>query len=303
VRFDGDRARGVAYRCDGRALEVGARKEVIVAAGTVGSPQLLALSGIGPADALRALKIPVVADRPEVGKNLQDHMIVGVSFRCPRGGTLDSAESLGNVLRFLVFGRGPFTSNVGEAGGFVRSDPSIERPDLQFHMAPAWFIDHGRKRPRGGGISFGPLLLRPKSRGEIALASADPFAPPRIAPRYLSHPEDLPPLRAGLRLTRRIAQAPALAAMCGEVWDETFASDDDASLDAHIAARAQTLYHPVGTCRMGSDAAAVVDPELRVNGARNLRVVDASIMPTVVSGNTNAPVIMIAERAADLIRG
>jgi choline dehydrogenase len=303
VLFDGDRARGVAYLRKGEVREVLARQEVLLAAGAVSSPQLLALSGIGPADALRALGLAVIADRPEVGKNLQDHLAVPISWHCLQGGTLDSAETIGNLLRWLFRGRGPFTSNVGEGGAFIRTRPELDRPDIQLIMAPAFFVDHGMTRPGGAGVSIGPVLLRPTSRGEIALASADPRAAPRISARYLSAAEDRAPLREGLRVARRIAAAKAFAGVCGRIWDEGLTSDEDAVLDAHIRVRAQTLYHPVGTCRMGSDEGAVVDPELRVKGVGGLRVVDASIMPTIVGGNTNAPVIMIAERAAELVRG
>ena len=199
--------------------------------------------------------------------------------------------------------RGPFTSNVGEAGGFVRTRPELAAADLQFHFGPAYFLDHGFLKPDGHGFTIGPTLLRPRSVGHIALANRDPFAPPLIQPNYLTAAEDMVLLVDGIKLARRLAAAKAFAPYRdGEYCPGDKAQGDDCIAE-HVRQMGQTIYHPVGTCRMGTGALAVVDPQLRVRGIEGLRVVDASIMPQIIGGNTNAPVIMIAEKASDLIRG
>ena len=305
ILLEGRRAVGVEYARGGTPLAARAEREVLLAAGAINSPQLLLLSGIGPADELRAQGLTVRHDLPGVGRNLQDHLDVHVIRVCTRPVTLDPlARGLGaarTALRYALFKTGAGVSNVAEAGAFLRTGPEADTPDVQLHFIPAYVVDHGRRRMPGYGMTLHVCYLRPASRGTIRLASPDPAAPARIDPGYLSEPADLAPLIAGIRRARDIyAQAPLRAYLGPEVFPGE-GRDSDAALEAFIRAAAETEYHPVGTCRMGSDAAAVVDPQLRVRGLDGLRVVDASVMPTLVSGNTNAPTIMIAEKAADLI--
>ncbi len=312
IAFEGGRATGVHYLHDGSERFAGARREVLLAAGALQSPQLLMLSGIGPAEQLRALGIGVVADAPEVGRNLQDHLDIIVNRRVANSdllglslpGTLKLLRAIGRWRRER---RGVLASNFAEAGAFVRTLPTLARPDLQLHFVIGMVDNHNRTWHWGHGMSCHACPLRPKSRGTVQLASADPLAAPRIDPNFLSHPDDLDTLVRGFRLVRRIFAQPAFAPWGGadlsrELYDGAVPTDDDAAVRAAIRRRADTIYHPAGTCRMGSDARAVVDPQLRVRGVAGLRVVDCSVMPTLVSGNTNAPVVMIAEKAADLIR-
>jgi choline dehydrogenase len=303
VLLERGRAVGVEYVGGGRRARARAEREVVLCGGSVGSPQLLMLSGVGPADHLRGLGIVVACDLPGVGQNLQDHVAVAVAFECRRPVTLLNAERGRSLLAYLLFRRGPLTSNVAEAGAFVSTRPEARVPDLQFHFGPAWFVEHGFGNPPGHGFTLGPTLLRPQSRGSIRLRSADPLAPPAIHANYLTQSADVAPLVAGVRLSRRLAATRAFAEFRGPETLPGAAVTDDAGLAAYLRARAETLYHPVGTCRMGADATAVVDPRLRVRGVEGLRVVDASVMPLIPGGNTNAPTIMIAEKAADLIRG
>ncbi|MFY9585018.1 MAG: choline dehydrogenase [Candidatus Acidiferrales bacterium] len=299
--WQGKRAVGVAYVQNGQAHEATASREVILCGGTVNSPQLLLLSGIGPADHLKPLGIPVVTDLPGVGQNLQDHLIVAVSYQCTRPVSMASAKSLANLLQYLLFKRGMLTSNVAEAGGFVRTRPDLPAADLQFIFGPLYYLNHGFTRPEGHGYSIGPTLIRPESRGSITLRSPDPLKPPAIQPNYLLADADLCLLIEGIRLGRRLGLAKAFDTFRGaEVYPGPAAQNDEAIAE-YIRETCETLYHPVGTCKMGTDAMAVVDPHLRVLGVEGLRVVDASIMPTIIGGNTNAPTIMIAEKAADLI--
>lgn len=302
VLVEKDRAAGVRYRKNGGKHEARAG-QVILAGGAINSPQLLLLSGIGPAADLERLGIDVALDLPGVGENLHDHPIVLVCFDCKQPVTLADGESLGSLARFLLFKRGHLTSNVGETGGFTRIlAGDDEAPDLQFHFAPGFFVNHGFDNPEGHGLSLGPTLVRPRSRGRLWLTSDDPTVPPAIDPRYLDDPADREILGAGVELAREIMGRPALSEFVG---DERFPGADvtgAAALDDHIRRETYTLYHPVGTCKMGTDDLAVVDSELRVRGVEGLRVVDASIMPTITNGNTNAPTIMIAEKAADMIQ-
>jgi len=300
VSLERGRAVGVEYVAGARPGRVRATREVLLCGGAVNSPQLLMLSGIGAADHLRSFAIDVAVDLPGVGENLQDHLAIAVAYECSKPVTLANAERVWSLLAYLLFRRGPLTSNVAEAGAFVTTQPGSSLPDLQFHFGPVWFIEHGFGNPSGHGFTFGPTLLRPQSRGRIRLRSTDPLVPPAIHANYLSQSADVAPLVAGIRLSRQLAATRALSEFCGF---ETLPGPviDDQALAAYVRAHAQTLYHPVGTCRMGNDAGAVVDARLCVRGVEGLRVVDASIMPTIVGGNTNAPTIMIAEKAAALI--
>lgn len=310
VVFEGRHAAGVLVQRDGRQQLLRARRDVIVCAGTFGSPQLLMVSGVGPAAHLREHGIGVVHDLPGVGANLQDHLDVvlhkrtavpelfGVSF----GGV---ARLLSEMLRYRRERAGMMSSNFAEAGGFVRSHPALPEPDLQLHFVVGLADDHMRKLNLGHGYSCHVCLLRPRSRGEVRLASADIRRAPLIDPNYLSDARDLDDLVAGVRIVRSILAQPQLACFGGrELYTAGLRADgsDDAAVRELIRERADTIYHPVGTCRMGMDAMAVVDPQLRVRGVEGLRVVDASVMPTLIGGNTNAPAIMIGERAHDLIR-
>ena len=300
VLFEGTRAAGVEYVREGRTERAAAAREVILCGGAVNSPQLLMLSGVGAADELRRLGIAPVADLPGVGRNLQDHLIVAVAYACTRPVSLASAEAVRNVVSYLLLRRGPLTSNVGEAGGFVRTDASLAAPDLQFHFGPVYYISHGFVRPEGHGFSIGPTLIRPRSRGHITLRSADPFEPPSIEPCYLEDGSDLRTLVEGVRLARELAHTKALEGFRGAALCDRLSTDEE--MVEHVRATAETIYHPTGTCRMGNDELAVTDARLRVRGAEGLRVVDASVMPEIVGGNTNAAVIMIAEKAAAEIR-
>ena len=306
VVVEDGRATGVEYRLgdvDGLAL---ASREVIVSAGAIGSPRLLLGSGIGSADELRAVGIPVTHDLPGVGKNLRDHLANGVvAATAPSVRTLTSAESVPNILRWLVAGRGPLTSNVAEGAAFVRTRSDLHAPDLELIFAPVPFQDEGLVQPTQDGVTVAAILLQPRSVGEVRLRSDDPFDPPIVDPRYLGDEvgHDAEVLLAGIRLARRIlAREPLAGQIASEILPGAEAQDDDALL-AHIRATSQTLYHPVGTCRMGEDGLAVVDSQLRVRGLAGLRVVDASVMPMLPRGHTNWPTVMVAERAAALIRG
>ena len=300
VLIEGGRVTGVEYQQGGRRERV-ATAAVTVSGGAINSPQLLLLSGVGPAAALEQLGIRVKADLLGVGENLQDHLDYCTVVRSPLPGSYDYSalgEALAGVRYFLTRG-GPGSSNIAECGGFLRSPRARDaRPDIQLHFVPAQLDDHGRNRLPGHGYTVHACLLRPASRGRIELASADPAASPRIEARYLSDPADAPVLIAALRLVREILAAPAFDRCRGEERFPGREATSDAALLAAIRAKAETTYHPVGTCRMGRDRLAVVDPCLAVHGITGLSVVDASVMPTLISGNTNAPTIMIAERAA-----
>jgi choline dehydrogenase len=300
VTFKDRRATGVEYVRDGRVLTAEA-DDVVLCGGAINSPQLLMLSGVGPVAELERHGIQPVQDLPGVGANLQDHLLYVAAWESLQPVSLANAESIGALARYLLFKKGPLTSNVGEAGGFVRLDPGAPAPDLQYHFAPSWFVDHGLGNPEGHGIGIGPTLLRPASRGSIKLASADPTAHPRIDPAYFDAPEDLEVLLAGVRLAREIAAEAPLRDFLGEEATPGSAAQSDDELRAAIRRTVETLYHPVGTCKMGGDADAVVDDRLRVHGVDGVRVADASIMPVIPNGNTNAPAIMIGEKAAELL--
>lgn len=308
VLMEGKRAVGVAYRQGGQAKEVKARREVILSAGALLSPQLLMLSGIGPAAHLQGHGIPVVHDLPGVGRNLHDHVDVVQVVDTPAIKDLFglSLQGAANAIRGIFEWRkhrsGMLTTNFAEAGGFIKSTPDEPLPDLQLHFVIGKLVDHGRKTVFGHGYSCHVCLLRPKSRGTLALASADPLAAPRIDPDFLSDPDDVRRLVLGFQRMRTLLEQPALAGFRGRELASSAGARDEASIEAFVRAHADTIYHPVGTCRMGSGALDVVDAQLRVRGIAGLRVVDASIMPSIVGGNTNAPVIMIGEKAADLVK-
>jgi choline dehydrogenase len=298
VLFEGERAIGIQAARLGELHELRATRETILCGGTYNSPHLLMLSGVGPAELLTMLQIPVVQDLRSVGQNLQDHPASGLSWAHEEPVSLLNALSEENLAAFLGEGRGPLTSNVAEAGGFIRSSPDLDAPDIQFHAAPALYVDEPVFEH---GFGVAPCVLTPASRGLLAPLSPDPTAKPYILHNYLSEESDMARMVEGLRVAMEIARQPALAPYTLRPY-YTPASDSEEDLRAHIRQQTFTLYHPVGTCRMGSDAEAVVDTELRVRGIEGLRVIDASVMPTVPRGNTNAPTIAIAERAADLIR-
>jgi choline dehydrogenase len=302
---------GVTYLRNGVLEQVRADREIILSGGAVNSPQLLMLSGIGPAEELKTLGIPVVFDLPGVGKNLQDHLQAGVIYACKQPITLETAQSIGNVFKYLTRKQGPLTSNVAEAGGFVKTRADLAAPDIQFHFAPAYFLRHGFDNPKKGyGFSIGATVLHPQSRGEITLRSSDPFAHPVIRANYFSDYADLQTFVRGLEFVLDISQSKPFDVYRGEeMWPMKNTHSAKAMRgnpklsQEHLRAIAETIYHPVGTCKMGQDEFAVVDAQLRVQGIKGLRVVDASIIPTITSGNTNAPTIMIAEKAAELIQG
>jgi choline dehydrogenase len=295
IVVENGRAVGVEYIQKGAAHQVRASQEVILSAGTIGSPQLLLLSGIGPQKHLEQLGIPLQADLPGVGENLQDHLAVGESYFCTQPVSLTDIETLGNLLKFTVQHDGPLTSNIAEAGAFVKSRPDLPECDVEFHFAPVHYVDHGFAKPGGHGFTLGPCLLTPKSRGRITLRSADPLEAPAIDPGYLLDSADLPPLVEGIRLARRIAAAKPFSPYRG---NPVFDQDDP---EAHVRGRAETLYHPVGTCKMGVDPMSVVSPRLEVHGVTGVRVVDASVMPVIVGANTMAATMMIAEKAVQMI--
>jgi choline dehydrogenase len=306
VIVDRGRAVAVEYRRGGRIERAEAAREVLLAGGALNSPQLLMLSGIGPAEHLRQHGIAVQHAAADVGRNLHDHLDSCTIYRCTRPVTYDKTNDVAIALRYLLFRDGIGTSNIAEAGGFVRSPHAEdERPDLQFHFVPAMLDDHGRRRLEGYGFTVHACALRPKSRGHLELASADPTAKVRIHANYLSDRDgyDLRLLIEGVRQARRLCNAAAFDAWRGAEVFPGAEARDDAALAAFIRRKAETIYHPVGTCRIGRDAAAVVDSALRVRGIEALRVVDASVMPKLIGGNTNAPTVMIAERASDLILG
>jgi len=306
VLLQGSRARGVEFVRNGRLIRATASSEVVLSGGAINSPQLLMLSGIGPAGELRRVGVVVKHDLPGVGKNLQDHLDICTIATTERKLSYDFSlwqEALVG-LRYLLTRKGAGTSNAAEAGAFVCSALSDgRRPDVQLHFVPAQLDDHGRNRLPGHGYTVHACALRPTSRGEITLRSQDPLTHPRIAPNYLTGDGDLALMLEGVRISREIFAKAPFDPYRGRELLPGESARTPAQLVQFIRSKAETIYHPVGTCSMGHDAMSVVDSELRVRGLEGLRVVDASIMPTLVSGNTNAPTVMIAEKASDMIRG
>ncbi|MBL0125652.1 MAG: choline dehydrogenase [Betaproteobacteria bacterium] len=308
ILLEGRRAVGVEYRVGGALQQRRARREILVCAGAFQSPQLLMLSGIGPGTQLARHGIAVVHDLAGVGENLHDHVDTVLVYNAPRlkdlfGLSLPGAwHALKGIFEWSTHRRGMLTTNFAEAGGFIKSRADEPIPDLQLHFVVGKLVDHGRKIALGHGFSCHVCLLRPLSRGRVTLTSADPLASPAIDPDFLGNPDDMARLICGFKLTRGILSQPALAQFGAIELRRSGGAKSDAEIEAFIRGQADTIYHPVGTCRMGPTDNDVVDAQLRVRGIERLRVVDASIMPRVVSGNTNAPVIMIAEKAADMIK-
>jgi len=307
ILLDNGRAIGVDYSVQGQCTQARAGAEVILCAGAVNSPQILLLSGIGPADDLRAAGVEPIQDLPGVGAHLNDHPDIVVQHRCLQPvslyGASRGAGKLLAGLRWFLRHDGVAASNHFEAGGFIRSRPGIDFPDLQLTFMPL-AIQPGTVNDVGThSYQVHIDLMRPRSLGRIEIRSADPSAAPSLLFNYLKDPQDRQDLRTSVRLTREILAQPALAPFRGEEISPGVNTQTDAEIDAFIRKGVETCYHPVGTCRMGVGTDCVVDEQCRVRGIEGLRVVDASVMPTIVSGNTNAPTIMIAERASDLIRG
>ncbi|MBC7413471.1 MAG: GMC family oxidoreductase N-terminal domain-containing protein, partial [Herminiimonas sp.] len=304
VLFEGRVAIGVSVRGKGGLTRISAKREVILSAGAIASPQLLMLSGIGNPPDLARIGIPVIVSAPEVGRNYQDHLDYTANVRMKAPGLLafTPLSLLRSALSIPAYrrGRGSLTTNVAEAGGFVKSAPDVERPDLQFHFTIGLVDDHTRRFHIGSGAALHVCALRPKSRGVVTLANSDIATAPLIDPRFLSHPDDLAVMVRGAKIVHRIWQAAPLAKYNGKMLYGSLTAGDT-EIKALIRSHADTIYHPVGTCRMGSDLQSVVDIELKVRGVEGLRVADASIMPALISGNTQAPSAMIGEKAADLI--
>jgi choline dehydrogenase len=303
VLIESGRTVGVDYRHHGRLKRAEAR-EVLLCGGAINSPQLLMLSGVGPADELRKHDIRIKHALPGVGENLQDHLDICTIDRCTQPITYDQISDISTAWNYYLKRRGPGTSNVAEAGGFVRTRLATDvRCDMQFHFVPAILDDHGRNRLPGYGYTMHACALHPHSRGAIRLHSANPADTAAIHANYLSDPDgkDLAMLVEGVKLSRRIFSAATFSPYRGDEIFPGSAIQSDAEIEAYIRRKAETIYHPIGTCKMGNDDQAVVDAELRVHGVSGLRVIDASVMPMLPSGNTNAPTIMIAEKASDLI--
>ncbi|HEX4301165.1 MAG TPA: choline dehydrogenase [Rhizomicrobium sp.] len=307
ILFDGTRVNGVEFIQNKQIVRVTVTRECLLSGGAVNSPQTLLLSGIGDAALLKRFDIPVVADLKGVGKNLQDHLDASIQYESSQPITLYSQSNPFNALKtglnYMLFKKGLATGQGLESGGFLKSRPDLENPDLQFHFIAALMTDHTRKKSDRHGFMAHVCQLRPQSRGYISLKSNDPLAAPIIQPNYLEAEEDRRAMREGTKMARDIFAQAAFDPYRGpELWPGAHVRTDE-QIDAWIRKTAETIYHPVGSAKMGKDSESVVDAELKVYGIEGLRVVDASVMPTLVSGNTNAPTIMIAEKAADMILG
>ncbi len=303
VLLTGSRATGVEYLQGGRRHTVHASAEVVLAGGAVNSPQLLMLSGIGPADHLRSVGVEVRTDLPGVGSGLQDHPLVPTIWHVRSGRSLFRAESPSGYAQWFAARRGPLTSNLAEAGLFTRSSDDLAGPDLQYRFLPVEFWRQGEVDPDVDAFTSAVVLVDVHSRGSVRLRSTDPTWAPSIDAGYLTDGRDLDALVCGVEKAREIASIGPLASYLADEWSPGAAVTGREALRAKVRETLESLYHPVSSCRMGTDDLAVVDPQLRVHGIAGLRVVDASVMPTLVRGNTDAPTLMVAERAADLIAG
>jgi len=297
--FEGRRAVGVVVRQGDIERRVLAKREVVLCAGAVNSPQLLMLSGIGPALELQRHGIGVVHDLPGVGSHLQDHLVAGVLASVRTKDSMLGAESFGNLLRYMLFRRGVLTSNAAQTAAFVRSRAGLPAPDLELVFVPVLFEEQGLKKPQRHGLTIGVVALQPESRGTIRLSSADPRAKPKIDPNYLGETRDLEVMRAGLQTALKLVGAPALRSVVDQVLAP--GSDSPETIETHIRATAHTLYHPVGTCRMGPDPRSVVGSDLAVHGLERLRIADASVMPRIIRGHPHAATVVIGERAASIL--
>ena len=308
ILFEGKRAVGVEFVQDGQVKQLKASREVLLSSGALQSPKLLLLSGIGPQQHLAELGIESVHHLAGVGQNFHDHIDVVQVFDAPRAKDLfgvslsGMARAIKGVFEWRNYRTGMLTTNFAEAGGFIKSQASEPIADLQLHFVIGKLINHGRTSTFGHGFSCHLCLLRPRSRGSVRLASKDPRSAPLIDPNYLSDPDDMERMVRGFKLMRKLLAQPALAGLEGKELASCAAAQSDSQIEQFIRANADTIYHPSGSCRMGNGPLDVVDAQLRVHGIQALRVVDASIMPRLVSGNTNAPTIMIAEKAADMIK-
>jgi choline dehydrogenase len=305
IILDKNHAMGVRYVVNGRDEVARAEREIVLCGGAVNSPQLLMLSGMGPADHLKSVGIRPLFDMPGVGGNLQDHLDAAILQSCKTRDTYDSANKLWTLLQYKMNKKGPGTSPIAESGGFISTQGGLAAPDVQLHFLPALVVDHGRTRMRKNGYTLHVCALRPESAGTIRLKSQDPKEHPLIDANYLAAGKDLETLKAGVKMGRDILAQSGMDPYRADEMEPGPAAKTDAELEKWIRARCETIYHPVGTCKMGpdNDPMAVVDHECRVRGIEGLRVVDASVMPSLIGGNTNAPTIMIAERVAAYMQG
>jgi choline dehydrogenase len=306
ILFEGRRAVGLEYRKEGSLRTARARREILVCSGAYNSPQLLQLSGVGPAELLKKYGIDVVLDAAGVGHDLQDHLQVRVVMRCSQPITLNDVVNhpLRRIMagaRYAAFRKGPLTIAAGTSGAFFKTNPRLATPDIQIHFLPFSTDKMGEKLHAFSGFTASVCQLRPESRGSLRIKSADPSVPPEIRINYLATETDRTANVEGLKILRKILHAPALKPFVVEEYDPGAKVVSDEELLAHCRRRGSTIYHPTSTCRMGNDPLAVVDQRLKVRGIEGLRVVDGSVMPDLVSGNTNAPIVMIAEKASDMI--
>lgn len=301
LTFEGKQCTGCVYEKDGEQHTVRVTQEVVVCAGAFNSPQLLMLSGIGPQNHLEELGIDVVMDLPGVGQNLQDHMMVPVSYHVTQPVTLAHALDPEQVIKLQMENKGLLTSNIAEAGGFMQLDPQASAPELQFHFGPTWFVNHGFDNPEGDGMTLLPGIVGTKSVGELKLRSANPSDAPIINPNYLKEAEDVQVMVEGVKIARKILNSSAFDDYRGAEYLPGEAVQTDEEIAQFIRNTAQNIYHPVGTCKMGHDAQSVVNEQLQVHGIAGVRIADASIMPFIINANTNIPTIMIGEKCADMI--